>query len=77
MRLSPTTRAMTNPLADPLAWHGVAAPSLTEIELLAEQAFRRLPAHFRAKCEGLVFRVEDFATDEVLELDGEFRASST
>jgi predicted Zn-dependent protease with MMP-like domain len=61
---------MTNPLADPLAWHSVPAPSLAEIELLAEQAYRRLPAHFRAKCEGLVFRVEDFATDEVLDSMG-------
>jgi predicted Zn-dependent protease with MMP-like domain len=69
-RLSPTTRAMTGPLADPLAWHGIAAPSLAEIELLAEQAFRRLPAHFRAKCEGLVFHVEDLATDEVLDSMG-------
>jgi predicted Zn-dependent protease with MMP-like domain len=57
---------MTQPSADPLAWHGISAPSLVEIEVLAEQAFRRLPAHFRARCEGLVFQVEDFPTDEVL-----------
>jgi predicted Zn-dependent protease with MMP-like domain len=69
-RPSPTTRAMTDQLADPLAWHGISAPSLAEIELLAEQAFRRLPSHFRAKCEGLVFRVEDLATDEVLDSMG-------
>jgi predicted Zn-dependent protease with MMP-like domain len=52
--------------ADPLAWHGISAPSLAEVEVLAEQAFRRLPAHFRARCEGLIFQVEDFPTDEVL-----------
>jgi predicted Zn-dependent protease with MMP-like domain len=57
---------MTQPSAHPLAWHGISAPSLAEIEVLAEQAFRRLPAHFRARCEGLVFHVEDIPTDEVL-----------
>jgi predicted Zn-dependent protease with MMP-like domain len=69
-RPSPTTRAMTDPLPDPLAWHAISAPSLAEIEVLAEQAFRRLPADFRAKCDGLVFHVEDFATDEVLDSMG-------
>jgi predicted Zn-dependent protease with MMP-like domain len=61
---------MTDPLSDPLAWHAISAPSLGEIEVLAEQAFRRLPAHFRARCEGLVFRVEDYPTDEVLKSMG-------
>ena len=37
-------------------------PSLTELEVLAEHAYRRLPAHFRALCEGLVIQVDD---DEV------------
>jgi predicted Zn-dependent protease with MMP-like domain len=53
--------------ADPLAWRGRKAPSLDELELLAEAAFRRLPAGFRAQCEGLVIRVTDFPTDEVLD----------
>jgi predicted Zn-dependent protease with MMP-like domain len=57
---------MTQSSANPPAWHGISAPSLTEIEVLAEQAFRRLPAHFRARCEGLIFQVDDFPTDEVL-----------
>src|SRR5215813_8350985 len=72
-RRSPKTRAMADPItADPLAWHGVKAPSLEELETLAETAFRRLPQKFRALCEGLVIRVEDFPTDEVLdELDAE------
>ena len=62
-------------LVNPLAWHGRKAPSLAEIDLLAEQAFRRLPARFRALCEGLVIHVEDVPTDEVIrsmELQGEF-----
>jgi predicted Zn-dependent protease with MMP-like domain len=52
---------------DPLAWHSRKAPSLVELELLAEQAYRRLPARFRGLCEGLVIQVDDFPTDEVLD----------
>ena len=55
------------PFSDPLAWRPVKAPSLAELEALAETAFRRLPQKFRALCEGLVIRVEDFPTDEVLD----------
>jgi predicted Zn-dependent protease with MMP-like domain len=43
------------------------APSLEELELLAEAAFARLPEKFRALCEGLVIRVEDFPEEEVLD----------
>jgi len=53
--------------SDPLAWRIVKAPSLEEIEAFAEAAFRRLPDKFRALCEGLVIRVEDFPTEEVLD----------
>ncbi len=53
--------------ADSLAWRTVKAPSLAELEGLAEEAFRRLPQKFRALCEGLVIRVEDFPTEEVLD----------
>jgi predicted Zn-dependent protease with MMP-like domain len=53
--------------SDPLAWRPIKAPSLAEFEVLAEAAFRRLPQRFRALCEGLVIRVEDFPTDEVLD----------
>ena len=55
------------PFSDPLAWRPVKAPSLAELEALAETAFARLPQKFRALCEGLVIRVEDFPTDEVLD----------
>jgi predicted Zn-dependent protease with MMP-like domain len=59
---------MADPIfADPLAWRMVKAPSLEELETLAETAFRRLPQKFRALCEGLVIRVEDFPTEEVLD----------
>jgi predicted Zn-dependent protease with MMP-like domain len=64
----PLKKAMADPpSADPLAWHGMKAPSLDELELLATEAFRRLPQRFRALCDGLVVQVEDFPTDEVLE----------
>ena len=59
---------MANPaFPDPLAWRTVKAPSLEELEVLAETAFRRLPPKFRALCEGLVIRVEDFPADDVLD----------
>jgi predicted Zn-dependent protease with MMP-like domain len=53
--------------ADTIAWRTLAAPSLDDIEAMAEEAYRRLPEHFRRLCEGLVIRVEDFPTDEVLD----------
>jgi predicted Zn-dependent protease with MMP-like domain len=59
----------------PQAWRGVAAPSLADIEVLAAEAYRRLPERFRSLCEDLIIRVEDFPTDEVLksmEIDSEF-----
>jgi len=60
-------RMTGSPSADPLAWRGLKAPSLDDLEVLAEKAFRRLPQAFRAQCEGLVIRVSDFPTDEVLD----------
>jgi predicted Zn-dependent protease with MMP-like domain len=55
---------------DPLVWHPVKAPSLEDMEVLATAAFRRLPQKFRALCEGLVIRVEDFPSEEVLNAMG-------
>jgi predicted Zn-dependent protease with MMP-like domain len=57
----------SSPATDPLAWRGLKAPSLEELEVLADAAFRRLPQGFRAQCGGLVIRVADFPTDEVLD----------
>ncbi|HEY4406642.1 MAG TPA: metallopeptidase family protein [Xanthobacteraceae bacterium] len=62
---------MTDPASsDPLDWRDVKAPSLDEIEVIAIEAFRRLPTKFSALCEDLVIRVEDFPTDEVLDQMG-------
>jgi predicted Zn-dependent protease with MMP-like domain len=52
---------------DPLAWRGVPAPSLAEIEAMAADAYARLPEQFRSHCENLVIQVSDFPTEEVLE----------
>ena len=52
---------------DPMAWRPLKAPSLTEFEVIATEAFRRLPEHFLKRCEGVVVHVEDYATDEVLD----------
>ena len=56
-------------------WQDAKAPSLPEFEVLADAAYQRLPDRFRALCEGLVIRVTDFPTDDVLkemEIDDEF-----
>ena len=42
------------------------APTLAEMETLAHDMLAQLPENFRALCEGVVIRVEDFPTDEVL-----------
>jgi predicted Zn-dependent protease with MMP-like domain len=53
-------------------WTELKAPSLAEFEAMAHEAFASLPAHFRALSEGVVIRVEDFPTEEVLdELEAE------
>src|SRR5664279_4204600 len=57
-------------LPDPLAWRPLKAPSLVEFEVIATEAYRHLPAHFRARCEGVVVHVEDYATEEVLDTMG-------
>jgi len=48
-------------------WRDATAPTLADIELLAIEAWDRLPGTFRQMCQDLVIRVEDFATDEVLD----------
>lgn len=48
-------------------WRDLAAPSLAEIEALADLAFAALPAEFRALCDGLVIHVEDFPDEETMD----------
>lgn len=46
---------------------GLTAPSLSDIEILAAEAFDKLPAAFRLLCGDIVFSVEDFPTNDVLD----------
>ena len=48
-------------------WRQRRAPTLAEFEELAELAWRRLPAEFRAMCGDVLIRIEDFPTDEILD----------
>lgn len=48
-------------------WDGAVAPGLEIFERLANEAWNRLPAEFREVCGDVVIRIEDFATDEVLD----------
>jgi predicted Zn-dependent protease with MMP-like domain len=66
---------MSGPFEHPRTWRGLASPSLADIEAMAEQAYARLPENFRNLCDGLVIRVEDFPSEDVVEtmgLDSEF-----
>jgi predicted Zn-dependent protease with MMP-like domain len=48
-------------------WAGKQAPSLADFEQLAANAWQRLPQAFRDMCGDVVIRIEDFATDEILQ----------
>ena len=48
-------------------WTAAAAPSLDAFAALAETAYAALPAAFRKLTGQLVFRIEDFADEAVLE----------
>jgi predicted Zn-dependent protease with MMP-like domain len=49
------------------AWRDASAPSLDEIAALAEAAFADLPEAFRKQAGDIVFRVDDFPAEEVLD----------
>jgi predicted Zn-dependent protease with MMP-like domain len=48
-------------------WTEAKAPSLAEMETMAHAVFERLPRRFRELCEGVIIRVDDFPTEEVLD----------
>ena len=54
-------------MQDYSSWKKASAPSLAVFEQLAGVAWERLPGHFRQMCGDVVIRVEDFATEEVLD----------
>ena len=53
-------------MGSPQDWSVALAPSLADLERLAEDAYARLPGAFRRLCDGLVIRVEDFPDAETL-----------
>jgi predicted Zn-dependent protease with MMP-like domain len=50
-----------------LSFANVAAPSIADLDLMAQAAFAALPEKFRRLCDGVVIRVEDFPDDETLD----------
>jgi len=48
-------------------WTGRRAPSLDEMDAMAQAAFAALPDDFRRLCEGVVVRVADFPDDDTLD----------
>jgi predicted Zn-dependent protease with MMP-like domain len=48
-------------------WTSAKAPSLAEMETMANDALALLPKAFRDRCAGVVIRVEDFPTEEILD----------
>lgn len=50
-----------------IQWRIASAPSLTDFELMAQDAWNGLPPEFRALAGDVVIRIEDFATDEILD----------
>lgn len=51
-------------------WRHKTAPTLADFENLAAQAWEKLPSQFREMAGDVVIRVEDFATDEILDSVG-------
>jgi predicted Zn-dependent protease with MMP-like domain len=63
---------MPSDSADPARLSGLLAPTLADLELIADEAFAALPEAFKILCEGLVIRIEDFPDEETLdELEAE------
>lgn len=45
----------------------LSAPTLDDIESLAREVYERLPDEFRNRCGNILFRVEDFPDEDVIE----------
>jgi predicted Zn-dependent protease with MMP-like domain len=53
-------------------WGTAKAPSIAAFEVLAQEAFDRLPDEFRALCSDVIFNVTEFPEDDVIkELEAE------
>ena len=51
----------------PRDWAGVEAPSLADIEGIAQASFATLPESFRELCGDIEFRVTEFPEEDVLD----------
>lgn len=49
------------------SWVSCKAPTLADFESMADEAWKRLPEAFRKLAGDIVFRIEEFALDEVLD----------
>jgi predicted Zn-dependent protease with MMP-like domain len=58
---------MTTASSPTTGWAGTRSPDLADIEALADTALAELPEEFRALSKGVVVRVDDFPTDDVLQ----------
>ncbi len=45
----------------------LTAPTLEDIEILARDVYDRLPDEFRERCGDIIFRVDDFPDNDVVE----------
>ena len=54
-------------MSEPRKWQRTCAPTISEFETLAADAWQRLPSEFRDKAKDVLIRVEEFGTDEVLD----------
>jgi predicted Zn-dependent protease with MMP-like domain len=57
----------TTPPSDLTDWTQCKAPSLADFEKIAEAAFAALPRQFRALCDGVVIKIDDFPDEETLD----------
>lgn len=48
-------------------FRNIAAPSIADLDRMAQAAFTALPEDFRCLCDGVVIRVEDFPDDATLD----------
>ena len=51
-------------------WQHATVPALADFESMAKTAWDKLPAAFREMAGDVIIRVEDFATDEILDSVG-------
>jgi predicted Zn-dependent protease with MMP-like domain len=54
-------------MSGPSKWGHARAPTISEFEALAADAWQRLPSEFRDKAKDVLIRIEEFGTDEVLD----------